>query len=315
MVMNQPIYQVGGSLSSQNSIYVTRQADQDLYDALLAGEFCYVFNARQMGKSSLRSQIQRRLAELGYCYIYLDMTQLGSEEVTHQQWYRGIMLEMLRVVGLLGKINIKDHWQRWETLPPVQQLQLLIDEILEHLSSTRLFILVDEIDSLLSLDFPVNDFFAFIRACHEDRPNQTDKTQLTWALFGVATPSDLIQDRKRPPFNVGRAIDLQDFQLEEAYPLMAGFQTYVSNPEAVLKAIWDWTGGQPFLTQKLCQLVTQKSQEAQDTQLSLPSGTERAWVDDLVQTHIIEHWESQDHPEHLRTIRIPWLVTKALSAA
>lgn len=301
--MIEPIYQVGGSVTAQSSIYVTRQADQDLYDALLAGEFCYVFNARQMGKSSLRSQIQRRLAELGYRYIYLDMTQLGSEEVSHPQWYRGIMLEMLRGLGLLGKINIKDHWQRWETLPPVQQLQLVIDEILRHLPSTRLFILVDEIDSLLSLDFPVNDFFAFIRACHEDRQNQANKTQLTWALFGVATPSDLIRDRKRTPFNVGRAIDLQDFQLAEAYPLMAGFQRQVSNPEAVLKAIWDWTGGQPFLTQKLCQLVTQKSQEAQEVQLRLPPGTERAWIDDLVQTHILQHWESQDHPEHLRTIR------------
>jgi hypothetical protein len=222
--MVEPMYQVGGSVSSQGSIYVTRQADQDLYDALLAGEFCYVFNARQMGKSSLRAQIQRRLADLGYRCIYLDMTQLGSEEVTHQQWYRGIMLEMIRNLGLLGAIDIKTHWQRWEILPPVQQLQLLIDEILRHLSSPRLFILVDEIDSLLSLDFPVNDFFAFIRACHEDRQNQANATPVTWALFGVATPSDLIQDRKRTPFNVGCAIDLQDFRPEEAYPLMAGFQ-------------------------------------------------------------------------------------------
>jgi hypothetical protein len=60
------------------------------------------------------------------------MTQLGSEEVTHQQWYRGVMLELLRDLGLLGKVDIKAHWQTWETLPPVQQLQLLIDEILTH---------------------------------------------------------------------------------------------------------------------------------------------------------------------------------------
>jgi WD40 repeat protein len=301
--MVQSFYQVGGSLSGDTALYVSRQADQELYKALLAGEFCYVFNARQMGKSSLRTRVQQQLEDLGHRCVYLDMTQLGSEEVSHQQWYRGVMLELLRDLGLLGKVDIKAHWQTWETLPPVQQLQLLIDEILSHLPDTRLFILVDEIDSILSLEFPVNDFFAFIRACHEQRQYQTDYRRLTWALFGVATPSDLIRDRKRTPFNIGHAIDLQDFHLEEARPLMAGFKDQVPNPDAILQAILDWTGGQPLLTQKLCQLVTQKSQSAQDAALSLPPGAEVAWIDELVQSDIIDHWEAQDNPEHLRTIR------------
>jgi WD40 repeat protein len=301
--MIESLYQVGGSLAGNTALYVTRQADRELYNTLLAGEFCYVFNARQMGKSSLRARAQQQLENLGHRCVYLDMTQLGSEEVSHQQWYRGIMLELLRDLGLLGKVDIKAHWQTWETLPPVQQLQLLIDEILTHLPDTRLFILVDEIDSILSLDFPVNDFFAFIRACHEQRQYQADYRGLTWALFGVATPSDLIRDRKRTPFNIGHAIDLQDFHLEEARPLMAGFKDQVPNPDAILKAILDWTGGQPLLTQKLCQLVTQKSQSAQDAALSLPPGAEVAWIDELVQSDIIDHWEAQDNPEHLRTIR------------
>jgi len=301
--MVQSCYQVGGSLSGDTALYVSRQADQELYKALLAGEFCYVFNARQMGKSSLRTRVQQQLEKLGHRCTYLDMTQLGSEEVTHQQWYRGVMLDLLRDLGLLGKVDIKAHWQTWEALPPVQQLQLLIDEILTHLPDTRLFILVDEIDSVLSLDFPVNDFFAFIRACHEQRQYQSNYKRLTWALFGVATPSDLIRDRKRTPFNIGHAIDLQDFQFEEARPLMAGFKDRVPNAEAILKAILDWTGGQPLLTQKLCQLVTQRRQDAQDADLSLPPGAESAWIDDLVQTSIIDYWEAQDNPEHLRTIR------------
>lgn len=54
-------YQVGGSLEKQAPCYVTRQADEDFYQALKVGEFCYVLNSRQMGKSSLRVRVMQRL--------------------------------------------------------------------------------------------------------------------------------------------------------------------------------------------------------------------------------------------------------------
>ena len=48
-------------MPADNKMYVVRQADQDFYNGLIKGEFCYVLNARQMGKSSLRVRVDQLL--------------------------------------------------------------------------------------------------------------------------------------------------------------------------------------------------------------------------------------------------------------
>jgi hypothetical protein len=70
---------------------------------------------------------------------------------------------------------------------------------------------------------------------------------------------------------------------------------------AALQAVLDWTGGQPFLTQKICQLIRKASEP-------IPTGGEAQWVENLVRAHIISNWKALDEPEHLFTIgsRLLW---------
>jgi hypothetical protein len=158
-------YQVGASLPVDAPSYVKRLADEEFYQKLKAGKFCYVLNSRQMGKSSLRVQTMQRLQASGTVCAAIDLTGIGKHQVTLAQWYGGIVYALVESCQLEDKFDF--DWQTWwqkhqEVFDPVMCLRLLIEKVLLVKISQQIVIFVDEIDTVLSQKFSLDDFFALL---------------------------------------------------------------------------------------------------------------------------------------------------------
>lgn len=245
-------YVTGGTLPSDAPSYIERQADRDLYATLCAGETSYVLNSRQMGKSSLCVRTIERLKHDGYRTVFCDLTKFGGRNLTAEQWYAALLSEVGRELGL--RAEFLTYWKENTDYAPVQRLFGAITDIGLAAEISPIVIFIDEIDVTLNMPFSADEFFAAIRQCYVGRATDDRLKRLSFCLLGTAAPADLIQDTRVSPFNIGKRIELRDFTAVEAEPLAKGIG---DNGQALLSRVLYWSGGHPYLSQRLCRAMTE----------------------------------------------------------
>lgn len=245
---------VGGPVQAQNGgTYVSRPADNALLNACKAGDFAYVLACRQIGKSSLMFATSQKLAGEGVRTALIDLNSIGHSSEA-DSWYFSLLDEVARKLKL--EVNLETWWDERPRLSTLTHrfLQFLREIVLEQIPES-IVIFIDEIDMTLGLSF-TNDFFAAIRAVHNERAQISAYRRLTFVLLGVATPDELINDPLRTPFNIGQAITLRDFTREECEPFCRELEAaFPIQGSTYFDQIYEWTNGHPYLTQKLCDAV------------------------------------------------------------
>src|SRR5262245_25116494 len=284
----QGFYVTGGTLRRDAPSYIERQADRTLLEDLLQGKFCYVLTSRQMGKSSLMVRTAARMREEGVGVAVLDLTAIG-QNLTADQWYDGLLGRIGQQLQL--EDEIEEFWLNHPRLGPLQCWMSAITEVVLPRYPGRLVIFVDEIDAVRSLPFSTDEFFAGIREFYNRRTEEPELERLTFCLLGVATPSDLIRDTRTTPFNIGQRVELNDFTEAEAAPLAQGLQKSPDIGARLLERVLYWTGGHPYLTQRLCQAI------AEEVRADTPDE-----IDRLCQELFLSH-QAQERDDNLLFVR------------
>ncbi|MEO8496475.1 MAG: AAA-like domain-containing protein, partial [Planctomycetota bacterium] len=256
------------SLSPSLPCYVERQADAELIQALREGKFTVILSSRKVGKSSLLERAFANLRKEDVCVVKKELAE-ADKGITATSWYAGLIEELVNDARRRNGFEVDASWRAWwkerEEIPLGQRFTDFLRAFFLEPSTQPWVIAIDEIDTTIPLPFS-DDFFAAIRRCQNARAADPLFNRLTFLLAGVASPSQLIKDNRRTPFNIGHAVSVTDFTAEEAKVLLTGLGQPVAADHPALLRVLHWTGGHPFLTQKVFHKLAEQLEDSPQSQ-------------------------------------------------
>lgn len=204
---------------------------------------------RQQGKTSMINHLMGQFRPLGYVFAYSDLTTLdrGSESA----WYRSLCDWVLRQTSSVTdpKPTITaNNGNTW-----LEFLRSL--SVGAQRTGVRLVLALDEIGAV-----PENwgtQFFSIIRSIYNSRESTPCFKHLTFIVAGAYNPRELIKDPTISSFNVDHRVPLPDFNPSQLSTLVSYLAT--GDQAAVLTdRLYFWTGGQPFISQRLCRYLAEQ---------------------------------------------------------
>lgn len=288
---NAEFFVVGGPVQPDRPCYIARSADEQLLRFLDMGEFCTVFVPRQCGKTSLIGRSAKRLRSDGRLAAVVDLTQMGTLEYRDEpsRWFYTIAYRIVRDLRL--KVDLQEWWRDRAGLSNLERMSEFFWEIVLGNTTAPIVVFFDDLETLVGLPSGP-DFLATIRGCYERRVSEPDYQRLSFVLAGVVHPSQFPVDPERAPFEVSYPVVLDDFSLRALNPYAVKLDDDEQRARVALRRVHYWSGGQPYLTQKLCRTIARQGLGDDPV----------ASVDALVETLFLQPNIFESEP-HLNAIR------------
>ncbi|WFP51966.1 alpha/beta fold hydrolase [Methylomonas sp. EFPC3] len=241
-----------GAMRLDSQFYLRRQADQNIERFLSrTGTTVIVKGARQMGKSSLlvRAAVQAKNQGKRVCSI--DFQAIDEARLaTLDNLLLYLTIRMARDLKTPRKPS--DYWD--DNLGSKDCATDFIEDAVLADQDSEVILFLDEADRVFQYGYR-NDFFGLLRSWTTRRAYKPDWERFSLVIAHSTDPVLWIDDITQSPFNVGDAVNLEDFSRAQLLELSQRYGLNLAGNE--INELHALIGGQPYLSrQALYEIVT-----------------------------------------------------------
>ncbi|MBM3238039.1 ATP-binding protein [Candidatus Poribacteria bacterium] len=274
MPIQRRYFETRGPVSKDRN-YVVPRTDEiaDLVERIKRGRYIVIFAPRQTGKTTFfRWTLETLTAEDETFFpIQLDFEiyRNASIEAFYTDLRRKIHKEIVwefqrhqsaidsEFQQFLENYPLKDHFS----------FQPFLEELASHLGNRKVIIIIDEFDGIPQA--AMSDFLYTLRGIYLSRdPN---RCPYSVGIVGVKNITQLNYDRSISPFNIQDEFSLKNFTLDQVRELLGQYTDEVGQAYApeVIESIHQQTAGQPFLVNRIAQILTEEMKIPLDETITL----------------------------------------------
>ena len=289
-------FETRGPVDATINYVVSRQSERaDFIQRVKRGRYIVMFAPRQTGKTTFFRWALAELAAEDATYFPIQFNFDVYEGRPAARFYPHFAKKLREAIEGV-------FYERGIALPPplaqfladatiADQVDMLdfFQALGRHLTDYRVVLLIDEFDGI-----PPEAVTGFLHALrHIYISGVAARCPYSVGIIGVKNVAQLNYDRTISPFNIQEEFHLPNFTLEQVQELLGQYTAEVGQPfdPAVVETLQRQTGGQPFLVNRLAQLLTQE--------LEIPK-TETVSLTHFAAAHAAVLVEDNVNIQHLR---------------
>jgi subtilisin-like proprotein convertase family protein len=233
-----------------------------LADAVATRRLSWVVGPRATGKTSLLLRAADAARRSGTLAAMVDWRKLVEQAGAAPERGLRILTERIAAELELGSAIVDSWWSARDAHATDNPLVGFLWQVVLTNTTAPIVVLVDDFEAASASPL-ARDWLAAAAECQARRGREPDFARLAFVLAGCLAPH---ASAGGPTSAAAEIVEPADFSADEAYGFAAAFGGEPELAQALLDRICAWTGGQPYLTQKVARGVARKGGRLEDVE-------------------------------------------------